>query len=545
MSDSDGEKPVKVGETFDPKAYGHPEEGDVVVSVDHGADSELQRLLSTRHITMIALGSSIGMGLWLGSGTSLASGGPAGIFIGYILSGSMIWSVAHSLGEMAVLYPLPSAFVQWTRKFIDPGAALALGWAYWFSYWITIANELQGVVTVLSFWTDEVPTAAWISIFWIVIIFVNVWAVTVFGEVEVVCSTIKFCWIFIVIITFIVISAGGAPAEGPIGFRYWNSTGGFMNGFKGFLSVMPTCIFAMSGSENSALVACETKNPKKSVPKAVGSMWIRLALFYVIGSLMVTICVDPEDPDLFGGSGVNASPFVIAYRQSGLQPLAHIMNAVIFISVLSTGSISGYAGSRTLVGLAQVGMAPKIFLKADKAGRPWFALAPTLIIGGGLAYLNVSNSGAEVFGWFSNLTSLFTLFGWGMICLCHIRMRHAWKVQGRSLDELPWKTWTFPYGAWWGLTWCILLIIVEFYLAVWPIGYSHDSTERATNFFSTYVSVIAILVVYIIGRLIYRGRWWVDSSTIDLDAGRRFYSEEQMEEKPKSVLRTVVETLVH
>lgn len=82
MSDSDGEKPVKVGETFDPKAYGHPEEGDVVVSVDHGADSELQRLLSTRHITMIALGSSIGMGLWLGSGTSLASGGPAGIFIG-------------------------------------------------------------------------------------------------------------------------------------------------------------------------------------------------------------------------------------------------------------------------------------------------------------------------------------------------------------------------------------------------------------------------------------------------------------------------------
>lgn len=82
MSDSDGEKPVRPGETFDPSVYGHPEAGDVVVSVDHGADSELQRLLSTRHITMIALGSSIGMGLWLGSGTSLASGGPAGIFIG-------------------------------------------------------------------------------------------------------------------------------------------------------------------------------------------------------------------------------------------------------------------------------------------------------------------------------------------------------------------------------------------------------------------------------------------------------------------------------
>ena len=93
------ETQVAVGETF-PQG-------------DYGAETELQRRLTTRHVTMIALGSSIGMGLWLGSGKSLASGGPAGIFVGYILAGSMIWSVSHSIGEMAVMYPLPSAFVQW------------------------------------------------------------------------------------------------------------------------------------------------------------------------------------------------------------------------------------------------------------------------------------------------------------------------------------------------------------------------------------------------------------------------------------------------
>lgn len=117
--------------------------GHVVDDSDYGADSELRRLLSTRHLTMIALGSSIGMGLWLGSGTSLTNGGPAAIFLGYLLSGSMIWAVSHSIGEMAVMYPIPSAFVQWTGKFVDPAAAFALGWAYWFSYCITIANELQ------------------------------------------------------------------------------------------------------------------------------------------------------------------------------------------------------------------------------------------------------------------------------------------------------------------------------------------------------------------------------------------------------------------
>ena len=110
---------------------------------DHGADTELHRILSTRHMTMIALGSSIGMGLWLGSGGSLAAGGPAGIFLGFVLAGTMIWSVSHSIGEMAVMYPLPSAFVQWTGKFVSPAAAFALGWAYWFAYVLGIANELN------------------------------------------------------------------------------------------------------------------------------------------------------------------------------------------------------------------------------------------------------------------------------------------------------------------------------------------------------------------------------------------------------------------
>ncbi|KAB8236656.1 hypothetical protein ETB97_008943 [Aspergillus alliaceus] len=493
--------------------------------VDHGAETDLHRSLSTRHITMIALGSSIGMGLWLGSGTSLANGGPAAIFIGYLLSGTMIWSVSHSIGEMAVMYPLPSAFIQWTSIFVDPAASFALGWAYWFSYWITIANELQGVVTVLSFWTDKVPTAAWITIFWVVIILINVCAVRFFGEVEVVSSSIKFGWIIVVIISLIVVSAGGAPAEGPIGFRYWNSYA-FTNGFKGFLSVMPTCIFAMSGSENCALVAAETSNPRKSVPKAVGSIWLRLSLFYILGSLMVTITVDPHDQNLFGASGVNASPFVIAYRNAGLEPLAHIMNAVVFISVLSTGSISGYAGARSLMGLAHAEKAPKIFGKADRAGRPLAGLFITLLIGGGLAYLNVSNSGAEVFTWFSNLTSLFTLFGWAMICLSHLRMRYAWKVQGRDASDLPWKSWTFPYGAIWGLFWCFLLIIAEFYLSLWPL----KGQTTAKNFFANYVSVVAIVVIYIGAKIYYRGPFWVDARTIDLDGPRRFYAKTADEE---------------
>ncbi|KAI1390679.1 amino acid permease/ SLC12A domain-containing protein [Hypoxylon trugodes] len=492
---------------------------------DHGADTDLKRSLSTRHLTMIALGSSIGMGLWLGSGESLADGGPAGIFLGYCLAGSMIWCVSHSIGEMACMYPLPSAFVQWTGKFVDPAAAFALGWSYWFSYCITIANELSAANTVITFWTSVVPVAGWISIWLVVIVLINVGAVTLFGEIEVVASTIKFSWIFVIIISMIVMSAGGA-GYGPVGFRYWNEMP-FAHGFKGFLNVMPTCIFAMSGSENSGLVAAETSNPRKSIPRAVGSIWIRLSLFYLIGSLMITINVDPNNQDLFGQSGTNASPFVIAYRDAGIPALAHIMNAVILISVISTGSISGYGGSRTTMGLAYLDMAPDFMKRADKVGRPWYGLIPTFILGGGLAYLNVSQSGSNVFTWFSNLTSLFTLFGWGMICLSHIRFRHAWARKGHTAEELPWKSWIYPVGPWWGLAMCILLIIVQFYLSVWPLGKS----PSAENFFANYISVIVIVVLWLGARAFYRGRWWVDLDTVELDEGRRFYKADVEEAK--------------
>lgn len=163
--------------------------------------------------------------------------------------------------------------------------------------------------------------------------------------------------------------------------------------------------------------------------------------------------------------------------------------------------------------------------KADSIGRPWWALVPTLVLGCGLAFLNVDETGSTVFTWLSHLTSLITLFGWSMICLAHIRMRHAWKVQGRSLDDLPWKSWAFPVAPWWGLTWCIVLLIAEFYLSIWPL----DGSPSARHFFANFVSIIVGLVVWLGARLYYYktegSGWWVKSCTIDLDAGRRHYSD--------------------
>lgn len=168
----------------------------------------------------------------------------------------------------------------------------------------------------------------------------------------------------------------------------------------------------------------------------------------------------------------------------------------------------------------------QIFGKADRIGRPWAGYIATIGIGGALAYRNVSHTGAEVFQWLSSLVALLTLFGWGMICLSHLRFRYAWKVQGREEGHLPWRTWAYPYATWWGLLWCIALIIVEFYLSIWPLG----KKSSAKNFFANFISVVAVFLIWVGAMIWYRCPVWVDARVVDLDGNRRFYAERVDEE---------------
>ncbi|KAF2668236.1 amino acid transporter [Microthyrium microscopicum] len=506
-------------------------------ALDHGADSSLQRRLVTLHVVMVALGTSIGMGLWLGSGKCLATGGPASLFLGYFLASTIVWALSQSIGEMAVIYPIPSAFVQWTNHFVDPALGFTLGWSYWMLYATGLVNGVQGLVTVLSYWIDSVPVIAVLVMMFVLSLLVNLAPVTLFGNLEIFFSSIKFLWIFIVIITSVVITSGAAPVGDSIGFRYW-TTYGFINGFKGFLSVLPTTIFTFAGSESAALTVSELRNPRKAVPKAVRSIWVRLAVFYILGSIAVTITVDPVSEGLFGNEGSGASPFVIAFQNAGLPGLSHSMNFIILISVVSCSLIGSFGGARTAVGLAQIGMAPKICQKADSKGRPWPSIALIMIVGGSLTFLNLNHSGLEVFGWFSNIAALFTLFGWGMISFSHIRFRRAWATQGRTVEELPWASSTYPFCAYWALFWCIAIIAVQFYLSVWPL---HEKSSAKT-FFVNFVSIIFVIVLYTGAKLWFRGSFLVDLKTVDLDKERRFYASTSDEtgqnsgEKPKSRL---------
>lgn len=90
--------------------------------------SLLARELKGRHLQMIAIGGSIGTGLFVASGRALSEGGPASVLIAYLVIGIMLFCTIQALGELAVIFPVAGSFSAFSTRFLDPSWGFAMGW---------------------------------------------------------------------------------------------------------------------------------------------------------------------------------------------------------------------------------------------------------------------------------------------------------------------------------------------------------------------------------------------------------------------------------
>lgn len=162
---------------------------------------QLQRKLGARHLNMIAIGGSIGTGLFLASGATIANAGPGGALLAYALIGVMIYFLMTSLGELATHNPTSGAFFTYGTKYVEGSFGFALGWNYWYNWAITVAFELVAVQFIMKFWFPDIPGFYWSAIFLAVVFGINALTVKGFGESEFFFSLIKV----LAIIAFIII----------------------------------------------------------------------------------------------------------------------------------------------------------------------------------------------------------------------------------------------------------------------------------------------------------------------------------------------------
>ncbi|OAA58470.1 Amino-acid permease inda1 [Niveomyces insectorum RCEF 264] len=484
---------------------------------------ELDRRMQPRHLNMIAIGGSIGAGFFVGSGSAFYTGGPASVLIDFLIMGVMMFNVVYALGELAVMYPISGGFYTYSARFIDPTWGFAMGWNYVMQWAAVLPLELTVCSLTIGYWNPDITPAAWITLFIGLIIIVNLFGALGYAEEEFWASALKLTATVVFMIIAFVLVLGGGPKDGMYGeywgARLWYHPGAFKNGFRGFCSVFVTAAFAFSGTELVGLAAAEAHNPVQALPSAIKQVFWRITLFYILGLFFVGLLVSSTDGRLLGANpyaDINASPFVIVGKNAGLKGFDSFMNVIILVSVLSIGVSAVYGGSRTLTALAQQGYAPRIFSYIDRSGRPLFSVI-VIILFGFLAYISLNHHGSEVFDWLLALSGLAALFTWGSICLAHIRFRSAWKLQGHTLDEIPFRALGGIYGSYVGLGLCILVLIAQLYVAICPPTGGYND---ASGFFQEYLA-FPLVIAFWIGGYIWKRRGWLRTSEIDVDTGRR------------------------
>lgn len=537
----DSFKPAIESETLTHEiAVDEEELTDVQRAALRASNSQLSRSLKSRHLQMIAIGSSIGTGLFVGSGSALRTGGSAGLVIAWTLILTGVYATIQGLGELSVTLPVSGGFNLYATRFIEPAVGFAVGWNYFMQFFVLVPLELVAASLTIKYWNSTLNPDIFVAIFFVAVVFVTLLGVKGYGEAEFIFSMIKVIAVIGFIILGIVLICGGGPSHEFIGGKNWREPGPFANGFKGVCSVFVTAAFSFGGTEMVGLTAAETSNPRKTLPKAIKQVFWRICLFYLVSLTIVACLVSYKDDRLLGDSSVDAtaSPFVIAVVNGGIKGLPSVINVVILIAVISVGNSSVYATSRSLNSLAEQGMAPKWAGYIDRAGRPLVAIAITDIFAL-FAFIAASDKQEEAFNWLLALSGISSIATWISINVCHIRFRNALSYQGRNTDELPYVSQAGKWGSYYGLTLNVLVLVAQFWIALFPLG----GKPSAYDFFLSYLGLPVILASWLTYK-VWKGQWrrlYIPIEELDIDTGRvhidvdliRQEKEEEREELSK------------
>lgn len=481
-------------------------------------ESGVKRGLSTRHLSMMALAGIIGPGLLVGAGGALANGGPASLLIGFGVIGIIAFSIMQSLGELTTLYPTGGAFTGLADRFVDKAFGVAVGWNYFVIWVAVLANEYNVICSILTYWTDAIPIWGWFLIFWFLFLGFQLLGVTAFGEAEFWLALVKLFGLTAFFIFAIIYAAGGLVGQSePLGFRYWNDPGPWsttLPGFRGVATVFVFCSTFYAGVESVAVAATETKNPAKAVPLATRQVLWRIIFVYMGSAFFFGLtCPSNAEGLASGGSAGRAlrSPMTIAIQNAGWEGGVNLVNAFIFVTVLSAINASIYIGSRTIIFMAQNGKAPRFLGKTDTRGVPVYAIIFTNAFGA-LSMMNLSTGAGKAYGYIVNLSGVSTFLVWGAISYIHIRFRSAWAHQHRDLYELPFRALWYPWNAYFGLFANIFLAFVQ--------GWTTLSPFNAGNFVDAYILLPLFPIIYIVYKWWNKTRFW-RLYEIDLDQGRR------------------------
>lgn len=495
-------------------------------------EKRLNRGLKQRHIQMLALVGVFGTGLFLSSGSTLYLAGNVGMFLSFLFVGILVGLNQLANIELSCFAPLTGAAVRQTEIFVDEAYGFAYGWIQ--IYAGILPGELAATAVVMQYWSDLNP-AVWLSVFIVVIVALNSYNVRFYGEVEFAFGCLKILLITGLIILCAVIDLGGVPPHERIGFRYWKETPfkakyavGNAGKFLAWWKAVYNTVYSFGGISAISFFGGETQNPRRAIYTAGKRIFYRVFVLYMLTVFGLTLILSANDKDIASSTGdATGSPFVIAIKRAGIKALPSIINALVLSSAFSASNLSLVLTSRNLFALASKGQAPKIFLKTNKRGLPYYGVILTGLFLP-LSFMSASSGSSTVFSWFQSLTSANLLIGWISISVAHICMQRALKAQGYTRDALPYKMPFADIGAYVSLVVFAILLITGGFPNFISGGF------QISSFFSCYFSIAFFAVFYTSWKI------WKKTkilNPVDVDLQTLFDNIELTPEEPAEPLR--------
>ncbi|RAS76055.1 amino acid permease [Priestia endophytica] len=413
------------------------------------AKKDLNRDLKSRHIQMIALGGTIGVGLFMGSASTIQWTGPS-VMLAYAISGVFIFLIMRAMGEMLYVEPSTGSFATFGYKYIHPLAGYMTAWSNWFQWVIVGMAEIIAVGTYMQYWFPDLPP--WIPGFIAMIILgaANLISVKSFGEIEFWFALIKIVTIILMIVAGIGLIFFGFGSGEAIGLsNLWEHGGLFTGGWKGFFFALSLVVAAYQGVELVGITAGEAKDPKKTLTKAIQSTIWRILIFY-IGAIFVIVTVYPWDQ-------LNAigSPFVATFAKVGITAAAGFINFVVITAAMSGCNSGIYSAGRMLYTLGINRQAPKFFAKVSHGGVPLFGTFGVLIglaIGVVLSYIAPENLFVHVY----SASVLPGMIPWFVILISQIQFR---KRNRAKMDHHPFKMPFAPFTNYLTIAFLLMVLI--------------------------------------------------------------------------------------
>ncbi|HZT03385.1 MAG TPA: amino acid permease [Steroidobacteraceae bacterium] len=389
------------------------------------SESNLSRNLHNRHIQLIALGGTIGVGLFLGSAQAIHNAGP-GLLLTYVVGGTAILFIMRALGELLTYRPVAGSFATYADEFCGPFAGFITGWSYWFNWVVSVMAETTAIGIYVRYWIPWMPQWLPPLIVLIVLYGANLVAVRMFGELEFWFALIKVVAIMALILAGLgVIFFHFGDFGSQASFTNLWTHGGFLPfGTLGVLLTLQIVMFAYSGVELIGVTAGEAENPAVVLPRATNGIIFRILLFY-LGALIVIMALVP-----WNQLSPDTSPFVFVFQKLGIPAAASIINAVVITAAASSCNSGIFSTGRMLYSLACRGQSPRVFASVNRQNVPAAAIhasAAIMLVG---VFLNYEVP-KHVFTWVTSIVLIGTLLPWGMIMAAHLGYRRAVR-EGRA-----------------------------------------------------------------------------------------------------------------